>query len=142
MTLADTDSIHGTSVCYDGRAVLMIGPSNSGKSSLALQLLALGCRLVSDDRVTLQRISGRVVVEPSAQISGLIEARGVGLLNADYASQCALFLVIDMGRTETARLPIERTISFLGVELPLLHKSVSPHFPASILQYLKAGRRH
>jgi hypothetical protein len=43
--------LHASSVSIGGRLVLFVGPSLSGKSSLALQLAARGCRLFSDDRL-------------------------------------------------------------------------------------------
>ena len=47
--------LHATCVAVDGRGLLILGPSGSGKSALALQLIALGAQLVADDRTRVSR---------------------------------------------------------------------------------------
>lgn len=137
---ADT-ILHASAVALNGRAALMTGPSGSGKSALALQLLALGARLVSDDRVVLRRSPGGGLVASAPEaIRGLIEARGVGLLETDAADEAPVALAIDLGTLETDRLPPFRTVRLLGVEVPLLHKVESAHFPAAVMLYLRTGR--
>lgn len=133
--------LHASAVALDGRAALITGPSGSGKSGLALQFIALGARLVADDRVALRRSAagGLVAFAPEA-IRGLIEARGVGLLSADTEGEAAVALVIDLGAVETDRLPPFRTIRLLGVDVPLLHKVEGAHFPAAAMLYLRTGR--
>ncbi|UYV39590.1 HPr kinase/phosphatase C-terminal domain-containing protein [Rhodobacteraceae bacterium D3-12] len=123
-----------------GRGVLILGPSGAGKSALALRLMALGAGLVADDRVILERQEEAVIADAPAQIAGLIEARFVGILNAATAGPTALALVVDLDHDENERLPPKRHKNLLGVSLPLLHNSATGHFPAAILQYLKAGR--
>ena len=73
--------------------------------------------------------------------AGLIEARGVGLLNAVPAGPVRLVLAAARGTPETERLPPERSVTYLGCSLPLLHDVGTGHFAPAILQYLKAGRR-
>jgi len=46
--------LHASCVCLEGRAVLIRGASGSGKSGLALQLIALGAALVADDRTVAE----------------------------------------------------------------------------------------
>ncbi|MFQ5437976.1 MAG: HPr kinase/phosphorylase, partial [Paracoccaceae bacterium] len=46
--------VHAGAVAFDRRAVLILGPSGSGKSSLALELMSRGASLVSDDRTILR----------------------------------------------------------------------------------------
>jgi HPr kinase/phosphorylase len=134
-------SIHASAVAIDGRAVLLTGPSGSGKSSLALELLALGGRLVADDAVYLALDpAGRLVARGPEATRGLIEARGVGILRADAVAEAPVALVVDMGTAEAERLPPRRSVTLLGVALPLLHKAESRCFPAAIRQYLRYGR--
>lgn len=135
-------SLHASAVAWKNKAVLMTGASGSGKSSLALELMGFGCTLVADDRVDLTRREELLLVSAPQTIQNMIEARGIGLLNARAVKNCPLHLVVDMNVVETDRLPPQRLVNYLGIELPLLHKLDSPHFPAAILQYLKAGRRY
>ena len=46
--------MHGSCVSRNGEAVLLIGPSGSGKSDLVLRLLARGFELVADDQVEIR----------------------------------------------------------------------------------------
>lgn len=132
--------VHASCVAVDGRAAIFLGPSGSGKSALALQLMAFGAELVADDRTTLTRQQDGVDATCPPGIQGLIEARFVGLLGAGHVSGARLSLVVDMGRIETQRLPPRRDISVLGYRLPLLHKSETAHFSAAVLHYLRHGR--
>ena len=133
--------LHASTVDIDGKGILIKGPSGSGKSALALQLLALGAQLVADDRTLLLRQGDGVRATVPAPIAGLIEARGVGLLRAEPRTETRISLVIDMAMIETDRLPIHRTTNLLGVEIPTLRKIDAAYFPAAILRYVKGGIR-
>lgn len=119
--------------------MLIMGASGTGKSSLSLILMAYGARLVSDDRTSLTLVADRIHAAAPVQISGLIEARGVGILSAEPLGSAFVSLVVDLDVPETERLPEPRTICLLGQSIPLLHNAESPHFAAAILQYLKTG---
>lgn len=132
--------LHASAVAFDRRAVLILGPSGAGKSSLALALMALGCVLVSDDRTELRRVGDRLVAAPPATLAGRIEARGVGILAADHLASATIALAVDLGLTETDRLPQFRQFERLGVAVPLVLGAPSAHFPTAVLQCLKGGR--
>ena len=51
--------LHATCIAWQGRGVLIRGPSGSGKSALALGLMAHGAVLVADDRVKLSLQNGQ-----------------------------------------------------------------------------------
>ena len=125
----------GTAVAAGGRAALIVGPSGAGKSSLALEAIARGAALVADDAVWLRPGPGGPWVH-APDGAGRIEARGVGLLRAPWAPRARLVAVVDLGRRETERLPPERHVAVLGVELRLLHGSRNPSFAAALLLYL------
>lgn len=130
-------TIHATCVSIQGRGVLIRGASGSGKSSLALQLMAFGATLVSDDRSCLSRAGKMISADAPPTIKGMIEARGVGILQVPAQGPVPIVLVIDMDQSETDRLPHPHCCTLLGVSLPCLYNAPSPHFAAAILQYLK-----
>lgn len=131
--------LHASAVAIDGRAVLITGASGSGKSGLALTLMAYGAALVSDDRVVLQRDGDVIRASAPDTIRGAIEARGVGILNADPIADSAVEVVVIMDEMETDRLPPRRSTNLLGISLPLLHNTGTPYFATAVVQYLKAG---
>lgn len=72
-----------TGVAIDGRGVLIAGPSGSGKSSLALELIDRGARLIGDDGVVVSPEGGRLHAAPPVETEGLIEIRNVGILEME-----------------------------------------------------------
>ena len=135
-----TAMLHGTTVALGTTAALIVGESGTGKSSLALQLLAFGAALVSDDQTSVTRRDDTLLASAPPAIAGRIEARGIGLLVAETVSGVPIRLVIDMDTVEKDRLPPLYHCRILGVRLPLVHRVDAAHFPAAILQYLRGGR--
>jgi serine kinase of HPr protein (carbohydrate metabolism regulator) len=114
-------TVHASAVLVGARAVLIRGPSGSGKSLLALELIAAAragsvrfARLVGDDRVHLERAGGRLLVRPAQALAGLIELRGAGILRLDYEPCAVVGLVVDLGAIDAERLPQQRTIEVEG----------------------------
>jgi HPr kinase/phosphorylase len=117
--------VHATTVAVGGRAVLLRGPSGSGKSDLALRLIDAGARLVADDQSQLWRDGAALLARPPAPIAGLIEVRGIGIRQVDWLPVARLFLIADLVPPEQIdRLPEPRRETILGVALPLI--SIAP----------------
>ncbi len=121
-------TIHASAVLVGARAVLIRGPSGSGKSRLALELIEsarngslLFARLVGDDRVHLHAAGGRLLVRPAEALAGLIEIRGVGILRLPHEPSAVVRLVVDLA-ADVERLPDakERRAVLEGVRLPRL----------------------
>ena len=132
--------IHATTVSHQGRGLLICGPSGSGKSALALQMMALGADLVADDQTELTRDGARLIARAPAALHGLIEARGVGILRATAVAQAEIVLVADLSQPAQGRLPPHQNVTLLGLTLDLVFPPQGDHFPASLLCYLSAGR--
>ena len=131
--------LHATCVAFGGHAVVITGASGIGKSTLGLMLMALGCDLVADDRTEISQTDGAIFADCPPNIAGLIEARGVGILNAAKTAQTKVALVVDMDQVETQRLPQRRFITLLGCDLPLIYRVEGPQFTPAIMQILTAG---
>ena len=131
-------SVRGTAVAADGRGLLLVGPSGRGKSSIALQMICLCARLVSDVIVWLERRDDVpwLAYPPQAPQPPRIEARGVGLIPFETGPSAPLHLLVDLGRIETARLPEDAMVEVAGMPVRRLHKVDNPAFPAMVLQYL------
>ena len=102
---------HASAVLVGARAVLIRGPSGSGKSRLALELIhaARGgalrfARLVGDDRVHVEAAHGRLLVRPAPILAGLLEVRGVGIVKLPHEPSAVVGLVVELAAA-AARLP-------------------------------------
>lgn len=135
----DETVLHASAVDIEGRGVLILGASGSGKSGLALTLMGYGARLVADDRVVLHRSNKGLIASAPATIAGRIEARGIGILSAHHVENSLVRLVVIMDEMETDRLPPRRSKKVLGISLPMLHNTGNAYFAPSVLQYLKSG---
>ena len=134
------DIVHGTCVAIAKRGLLILGPSGSGKSGLGLALMALGAKLVSDDRTMLTNKAGKLIARCPPAIRGLIEARGLGLIRAQTIASAQIALVVDLGQTETHRLPPHRNTTLCDVTCDLVLGQQTPHFPSFLLAYMMGGR--
>ncbi len=120
-------SVHASAVMVGDRAVLIRGPSGSGKSRLAFDLILCGragqvppAILVGDDRVHLATVGGQLLVRSAPLLAGLIEIRGLGIRRCDHVEQAIVGLIVDLAATDAARLPAPEAlhIQIAGVILP------------------------
>lgn len=139
---AGTVMLHATCVAAGGRAALIRGRSGSGKSGLALQLLALGAGLVSDDRTLVTRDGSALVASCPGPIRDRIEARGIGLLHVPCIGEQEVICIVDMDDLTSDRMPDPVTEEILDLSLPLIKNSCHVHFPAALLLYLRHGIRN
>ncbi|HEY0112970.1 MAG TPA: HPr kinase/phosphatase C-terminal domain-containing protein [Allosphingosinicella sp.] len=112
-------TLHASCVSIGGRAVLLTGPSGSGKSDLAVRLIDRGAKLVSDDYTQVQLIEGRVLARAPERIAGKIELRGVGIVELPTAADVPVCLVADLSQAPE-RLPETRTTGIAGAKIPLV----------------------
>ncbi len=75
-------TLPGTLMLIDGQGVLITGESGCGKSDLAFALMDRGHQLVADDAVEVGVVDGRVTGRCPDQLRGLLELRGLGVVQA------------------------------------------------------------
>ena len=115
------ETLHASTVAIDGRAVLLTGPSGSGKSDLALRLLARGFTLVSDDQTIVRKDGDRLVASAPPNIAGKLEIRGIGIVDMDRVDNMPIALIVELTSSDIQRLPDDsRERPILGVRLPLV----------------------
>jgi len=115
------ETLHASTVATEGRAVLITGPSGSGKSDLALRLLDRGFVLVSDDQTTVKRDGDRLLASPPANIAGKLEIRGIGIVDMDNLADMPVALIVELTMNEIQRMPDDsRERPILGVPLPIV----------------------
>ena len=114
------ETLHASTVAIGGRAMLISGPSGSGKSDLALRLLDRGFTLVSDDQTMVRREGSRLIASAPLNIAGKIEVRGIGILDIDSVGDMPVALLVEL-TSDIQRLPDDsRARQVLGISLPLV----------------------
>jgi serine kinase of HPr protein (carbohydrate metabolism regulator) len=122
-------SLHATAVIYGESGVLIIGPSGSGKSALALTLMARASdagtfsALVGDDRIFVREAMGRLLAWGAASVAGIIERRAAGLISVPHERATILRLAAELcerGR-RWPRMPDDPdSLIIAGIRIPRL----------------------
>ena len=115
--------IHGVLVRVAGTGVLIIGGSGTGKSALALSLVAAGHQLVADDVIEVVRNGESLSGSPPVNLAGMLDVRGLGVLDVrklyepdSFISSCSLDLCLEF-RSVGIEAETEE-YSLLGVKVP------------------------
>ncbi|MDG1880296.1 MAG: HPr kinase/phosphatase C-terminal domain-containing protein [Paracoccaceae bacterium] len=129
-------NVHGTAVSIDGKGLLILGQSGSGKSQLALALITHGAKLISDDQVILVNTESEIILSAPKSISGKIEARFVGILKMPVLI-APLYLVIDLDQKELDRLPKKKFVTYFNKKIPALNANGIKKLEYSLIPLLK-----
>ena len=114
------ETVHASTVASEGRAVLITGPSGSGKSDLTLRLLDRGFTLVSDAQTIVKKDGDKLVASAPPNIAGKLEIRGIGIVEMETVTNMPVALLVEL-TSDIQRLPDDsRERPILGVSLPLV----------------------
>lgn len=132
--LPSTINMHATCIKLEMGAlvtgVLLTGPSGSGKSSLALQLVdqpgygasgdtLIHGRLVADDQVLLRVEKDRIVVKAPSRLQGLIEVAGIGIVTTTNIDEVCLGFAVEHCASSCAdRMPEAKWFEHSGLKVP------------------------
>ncbi len=120
--------IHATSLSLhigrEWRGVLIMGPSGSGKSDLALRLIqnagAAGCALVSDDYSLLWTSGDQLYAGAPETIEGRMEIRGIGIMTTETRKLTRIHLAVLVQSDPIERLPENETTVILEHVIPTI----------------------
>ncbi|MBB3459255.1 serine kinase of HPr protein (carbohydrate metabolism regulator) [Rhizobium sp. BK313] len=135
-------NIHGTAIVIGKTGLLFLGPSGSGKSSIAFACLAaakplgLSAALVADDQVFITQRDGAIIAECPPSIAGLMEIRYTGIVRLPHVFEAEMHFAIRPVDPATAeRLPPEDEQIDLteSIRLPLIRLSAASANPLAII---------
>jgi serine kinase of HPr protein (carbohydrate metabolism regulator) len=114
-----------TAVAIGARAVLIEGAPGTGKSSLALALIDRGAMLIGDDGVLVEPHDGNLLVRPHPNTRGLIEVRGLGLIDFPVREEAPAALVILLDPQAPRFIEEAGSLDIAGISLPMVR--LAPH---------------
>ncbi len=146
--MSPSSTIHASAVLVGSKAALIRGPSGSGKSLLAWNLIEAGvrgalpfARLVADDRAYVEPCAGRLVVRPPDELAGLLEIHGLGIRRIAYEPVAAVGLVVDLTAADADRMPgrAAATADISGVSLPRIAVAADTPALPLVLAFLRTA---
>nr|WP_269844744.1 HPr kinase/phosphatase C-terminal domain-containing protein [Sphingomonas jeddahensis] len=132
--MSDRETIHATTVAIEGRGVMILGDSSSGKSDLALRLIDRGAQLVADDYTEIRRDNDNLLADAPLTIRGRIEVRGLGIVALPHVDGVPITLAVRLCR-DVERMPERATKAFAGVAIRVLTLDPRPASAPLIVEY-------
>jgi len=112
--------LHASSVEIDGKGVVILGKSGSGKSNLAIKLISMGAKLISDDQTYFKLKDNKIIISKPKTTPNFIEARGIGLIKTPMVMSAKLFCFVNITNIELERLPYEEKKYCFGKKIKMV----------------------
>jgi serine kinase of HPr protein (carbohydrate metabolism regulator) len=131
---------HATAIVVGTTGVALVGPSGSGKSSMALDLISGARRaghfaaLLSDDQIFVHAVNGRLIAHAPASIRGMIELYGSGIGRIETVESAVLQLALEpVAADSSSRIPEEnqrwRPVDALSLPLHFIDRKTADPYP-------------
>jgi serine kinase of HPr protein (carbohydrate metabolism regulator) len=98
--------VQATAIAIDRRAVLLVGPPRSGKSDLALRMIARGATLIGDDAIDLSMETSRLLVSPLPGRTRRLQVAHIGAVSVSLSGPAPAALVVNL---DSALLALDRS---------------------------------
>tara|TARA_Y100001934_G_C12073457_1_gene641234 strand:+ start:62 stop:547 length:486 start_codon:yes stop_codon:yes gene_type:complete len=135
------DILHASSIEVNGKALINEAAPKSGKSALALEMIALGAKLIADDRTEFFKKDGVVYARSPENLPIGIEARGIGILRLPTCSFAPVLFFIEIcdefSRTQSSQ-PQEKMI--LGKAFEFYQLSVMSSTASTLYLLMQHGK--
>lgn len=131
--------MHASAVAVAGRGLLITGATGSGKTTLALEMVALGAVLVGDDRIAVAANGNALMLSAPPAIAGLAEVRGFGLARFEASPPVPLALIADLDQAEPERMPPARSRTLSGIACRVILCKGKPGLAAILTCLLRAS---
>jgi serine kinase of HPr protein (carbohydrate metabolism regulator) len=118
--MLSSETIHATSLAIGDSAILIVGPSGSGKSDLALRLIDRGAKLVSDDYTIVSRKGLTATARAPETIKDKLEVRGIGIVAVSSKQGVQIIGIFDLTEQMNRMPDLEAKRNIAGVSLPIL----------------------
>jgi hypothetical protein len=117
---------HASAVMRDGEALALLGPSRSGKTSLALELCAHGASFMADDVLALETRDETLLAHPGSPAAGVALEHG----RAQQAADADEHVIAVNARERIVRMVGAEEPAPLGTLLFLDRKADGPERPS------------
>ena len=112
--------IHASSVDINGKGVVILGNSGAGKSNLAIKLISMGAKLISDDQTHFKLKENKIIISKPKTTPNFIEARGIGLIKVPFVVSAKLFCFVKITNLELNRLPNAKKKYCFGKKIKMM----------------------
>ncbi len=134
------DSQHGVMIHYQDKGIFICGEAGAGKSSLALELIHHGAKLIADDVVDFSLDNDQLIAHCPKPLSGLLHSRELGLMDirkvcgeASWRASSIADLCIDLKQVHHPQASITTpTHNKIILGKPLVKLTLSIDNPASL----------
>ena len=134
--------IHASSVDINGRGVVILGKSGSGKSNLAIKLISMGAKLISDDQTHFKLKENKIIISKPKTTPNFIEARGIGLIKVPFVVSAKLFCFVKITNLELNRLPNAKNKYCFGKKIKMMEFNPFYNNESALFMSLRYGVRH